>query len=71
MPAKSDPRESAAEERYSYRRPLGFRDLIPAIGAGIVAGAAVFYLTAVLRQRTPLVRELDEPRRKALPRPRG
>jgi hypothetical protein len=42
-------------EDYYYRRHLGATDLLPAIGIGIGAGVAVFYLVQLLIQRTPLV----------------
>lgn len=40
---------------YHYRRTLGGRDLLPAIGAGAAAGLATFYVVRLLLQRTPLV----------------
>jgi len=42
-------------EDYYYRRHLGAADLMPAIGVGIAAGLAGFYLVQLLIQRTPLV----------------
>jgi H+/Cl- antiporter ClcA len=42
-------------EDYYYRRHLGPADLLPAIGVGIAAGLAGFYLVQLLIQRTPLV----------------
>jgi len=42
-------------EDYYYRRQLGAADLLPAIGVGIAAGLAGFYLVQLLVQRTPLV----------------
>ena len=42
-------------EDYYYRRQLGAADLLPAIGVGIAAGLAGFYLVQLLIQRTPLV----------------
>jgi hypothetical protein len=42
-------------EDYYYRRRLGAADLMPAIGVGIAAGLAGFYLVQLLIQRTPLV----------------
>ena len=42
-------------EDYYYRRQLGAVDLLPAIGVGVAAGVAGFYLVQLLIQRTPLV----------------
>ena len=42
-------------EDYYYRRHLSATDLVPAIGVGIAAGLAGFYLVQLLIQRTPLV----------------
>jgi hypothetical protein len=42
-------------EDYYYRRHLSAADLMPAIGVGIAAGLAGFYLVQLLIQRTPLV----------------
>jgi hypothetical protein len=64
MPAKSDPRETSAAGHYYYRRSLGGRELLPAIGAGIAIGLAAFYLTRLVMERTPLTAEGLEPRRR-------
>ena len=68
MPAKSSPRIDPAGGEYVYRRSLNAKAMLPAIGAAAAVGAAVFYLTYVWLQRTPLV-----PRRSAVairpPRP--
>lgn len=40
---------------YYYRRPVGASDLLPAVGAGVVAGLAVFYVARLFLQRTPLL----------------
>lgn len=53
-----------SRSRYYYRRQLGMRDLLPAIGIAIGAGFFAFYVTRLLLQRTPL----DVPR---APRPGG
>lgn len=42
---------------YYYRRRLSAKDVLPAIGAGIAAGLAGFYVVQLLIQRTPLVPE--------------
>jgi hypothetical protein len=42
-------------EDYYYRRQLSAAQLMPAIGVGIAAGLAGFYLVQLLIQRTPLV----------------
>jgi hypothetical protein len=57
---------------YVYRRPLRGPELLPAIGAGVAAGLATFYVVKLFLQRTPL---LPEERRlgkhHAMERPRG
>ena len=77
MARKSDrpSREVARLEGYVYRRKLTERELIPAIGAGIVTGLAAFYVARLFLERTPL---LPEDRRAGKrhatgpgPRPRG
>lgn len=40
---------------YYYRRQLGAKDLLPAVGVGVAVGMAGFYLVQLLIQRTPLV----------------
>lgn len=42
---------------YVYRRKVDVRELIPAIGAGIVTGLAAFYLARLFLERTPLLLE--------------
>lgn len=42
---------------YTYRRKLKPNEFLPAIGAGIAAGLAGFYVVQLLIQRTPLVPE--------------
>ena len=40
---------------YYYRRQLGAKDLLPAVGVGVAVGLAGFYIVQLLIQRTPLV----------------
>lgn len=47
---------------YYYRRQLGAKDLLPAIGVGVAAGLAGFYVVQLLIQRTPLVAQGELPR---------
>jgi hypothetical protein len=54
-------------EDYYYRRQLGAKDLVPAIGAGLAAGLGVFYLVQLLIQRTPLVPSAAPVREPPLP----
>lgn len=54
-------------EDYYYRRQLGARDLLPAIGAGLAAGLGVFYLVQLVIQRTPLVPSPAQVREPPLP----
>ena len=42
---------------YYYRRTVGGRDLLPAMGAGVVLGLAGFYIARLMLQRVPMVRE--------------
>jgi hypothetical protein len=44
-------------DHYVYRRQLDARELIPAIGAGIVTGLAAFYIARLFLERTPLLPE--------------
>jgi hypothetical protein len=57
MARTSDRGATVPAASYYYRRPLTARELLPAVGAGVGAGLAVFYLARLLLQRTPLVRE--------------
>ena len=52
---------------YYYRRRLGAKDLIPAIGVGVATGLAGFYIVQLLIQRTPLVPQGDLPRATTTP----
>jgi len=54
MSAMVDPRSTGSESEYYYRRKLTIRELLPAIGIGVGAGLAAFYVASVLFQRTPL-----------------
>ena len=40
-----------------YRRPLEGRELLPAIGVGVAAGLAAFYVARLFLERTPLLPE--------------
>ena len=53
----STERQSTRLDGYVYRRPLDARELIPAIGAGIVTGLAAFYVARLFLERTPLLPE--------------
>lgn len=55
MSAKSDPRDETAGAEYFYRRSLSAGELLPAIGVGVAAGLAAFYVARLVLQRTPLV----------------
>ena len=46
---------------YYYRRQLGAKDLLPAVGVGVAAGMAAFYIVQLLIQRTPLVPQGELP----------
>ena len=50
-------REIARLEGYVYRRALTGREVIPAIGAGIVTGLAAYYVARLFIERTPLLPE--------------
>jgi hypothetical protein len=50
-------REVARLAGYVYRRRLTSRELIPAIGAGIVTGLAAYYVARLFLERTPLLPE--------------
>ena len=51
------PRPTARREGYIYSRPLSGSELLPAIGVGVAAGVAAFYVTRLFLQRTPLLPE--------------
>jgi hypothetical protein len=57
MPAKTDPQPERAGSDYYYRRSLSAQQLLPAIGAGVAVGVAVFYVVRAILQRTPLLPE--------------
>jgi hypothetical protein len=50
-------RDVARLEGYVYRRQLTTREQIPAIGAGIIAGLASYYVALLFLERTPLLPE--------------
>ena len=50
-------RPTARLAGYVYRRPLTGRELLPAIGVGVAAGLAAFYVARVFLERTPLLPE--------------
>ena len=56
-PKDRPPRQTTRLDGYIYRRQLEPRDLIPAIGAGIVTGLAAFYVAKLFLERTPLLPE--------------
>ena len=56
-PRARSPRPTARLEGYVYRRPLTGTELLPAIGVGVAAGLAAFYVTRLFLQRTPLLTE--------------
>jgi len=56
-PEKTPPRLTTRLDGYVFRRRLSGRELVPAIGAGIVTGLAAFYVARLLLERTPLLPE--------------
>ena len=50
-------RPTARLQGYVYRRPLTATELLPAIGVGVAAGFAVFYVARLFLERTPLLPE--------------
>ena len=56
-PKPRTPRPTARLEGYVYRRPLSGTELLPAIGVGVAAGVAAFYVARLFLQRTPLLPE--------------
>ena len=57
MAERTQGRPSVPAVSYYYRRPLSLSEMLPAVGAGIGAGVAVFYLARLFLQKTPLLRE--------------
>ena len=71
MSAPRDPRpsvEAGVEAEYYYRRRLTARELLPAVGIGIGAGAVAFYLAKILFERTPLSARAEPAARRRLGR---
>ena len=56
-PRDRDLRPTTPRDAYVYRRKLAARELIPAVGAGIVTGIAAFYVAKLFLERTPLLPE--------------
>ena len=54
-PRARSPRPTTRLEGYVYRRPLSGSELLPAIGVGVAAGVAAFYVARLFLQRTPLL----------------
>lgn len=55
---KSDaPRLTGRLDGYVYRRPLSGGELLPAVGIGVAAGFAAFYVARLFLERTPLLPE--------------
>ena len=52
---------------YYYRRTLSVRELLPALGVGIGAGAVAFYVAKLLLERTPLRPDPAPPGRRLAP----
>jgi hypothetical protein len=51
------PQHTERLQGYVYRRPLSGSELLPAIGVGVAAGLAAFYVTRLFLERTPLLPE--------------
>lgn len=74
MSAPTDPRRMVQADvgtEYYYRRRLTVRELLPAVGIGIGAGAVAFYVARVLLERTPLVPRSESQHRRHLARARS
>jgi hypothetical protein len=54
MPAKSDPRAKPADSKYYYRRSPTVGTVLPALGVGMMAGLAAFYLANLFLARKEL-----------------
>ena len=52
---------------YYYRRRRGAKDLLPAVGVGVAAGLAAFYIVQLLIPRTPLVPQSELTRAPSTP----
>jgi hypothetical protein len=57
QPVDRPPRPTTRLEGYVFRRPLNGRELLPAIGAGVVTGLLGFYVARLFLERTPLLPE--------------
>jgi hypothetical protein len=71
MPVPREPRLHRAAPEFYYRRHLSARELLPAIGVGVSAGLAAFYIARLFLQRTPLAPALPvhSPRNRSAPSP--
>lgn len=56
-PVDRPPRPTTRLEGYVYRRALSGRELLPALGAGVAAGLAGYYVARLFLERTPLLPE--------------
>ena len=54
MPAKSDPHARVADSKYYYRRSPSVGTVLPALGVGLLAGLAAFYVAHLFLARKPL-----------------
>ena len=62
--AKSAPRIESKASKYYYRRSrLTGAETLRALGIGLAAGVAVFYVARIFFQKTPLVAPNDGPRK--------
>jgi hypothetical protein len=59
--ATSEERRPAPAAEYYYRRALSLPELLKAVGVGVGAGLAAFYVARRLLERTPLVVERGQP----------
>ena len=63
MVAKSAPRVEAKGSKYYYRRSrLNAGEMLRALGIGIAAGVAVFYVARIALSRTPLIGPDEAPK---------
>jgi hypothetical protein len=56
-PKSRSPRLTGRLDGYVYRRELSGREILPAIGVGVAAGLAAYYVTRLFLERTPLLPE--------------